>query len=295
VICVVDDVPAGGAWSCTPQVPLHEGTNTLTATSVGPSGLSSPPSNSVSTVVDTLAPMPPELAQTPSPSANTMPTFTGTAEPGSTVNIYDGGPSIGAIPVATCIAHTVQATSTDAAGNVSMPSNTDTFVIDTTQPAPPTLQPLPTPLGATTGYTDNTQPTFSGTGVPGDTVTVQSTLPAPGGGPLCTAVVLADGTWSCMSTVMLSGDPATSYSFNANQTSPAGVISGPSNTEQETISTAAPQIPTLRRPSRSLEPGRPAPPWWSPTRPARSFALQRFSRMVLGAAPPSRCPRETPR
>ena len=53
MICVVDDVPAGGDWSCTPQVPLHEGLNTLTATSVGPSGLSSSPSSPISTTVST--------------------------------------------------------------------------------------------------------------------------------------------------------------------------------------------------------------------------------------------------
>ena len=269
VICVVNPVPSTGTWSCTPQVPLHEGQNTLTATSVGPSGLTSTPSSTVTTSVDTLAPQPPVIAQTKSPTSNTTPTFTGTAEPGSTVKIYDGS---NPTPIATCMAasdgsyscvtnaatpltgapstHSVQATATDAAGNVSELSNLDSLVVDTTKPGAPTLNPLPTPTGATAGNTNVTQPTFTGTGTPGDTVTVSSTSPTAQ--TLCTAVVKNDGTYSCQSTQTLSGDPATQYTFTASQTSPAGVPSAPSAPVSETISTATPNTPTLTVPAHPV-------------------------------------------
>jgi outer membrane protein OmpA-like peptidoglycan-associated protein len=269
VICVVNPVPATGSWSCTPQVPLHEGQNTLSATSVGPSGLTSAPSTTVTTKVDTLAPLPPAIAQTPSPTANTTPTFTGTAEAGSTVKIYDGA---NPTPIATCTAasdgtyscatnaatpltgspstHSVQATATDAAGNVSQLSNLDSFVVDTTKPGAPTLNPLPTPTGATAGNTNVTQPTFTGTGTPGDTVTVSST--SPSAQTLCTAVVKNDGTYSCQSTQTLSGDPATQYTFTASQTTPAGVPGAPSAPISETISTATPNTPTLTVPAHPV-------------------------------------------
>ncbi|HJQ42105.1 MAG TPA: Ig-like domain-containing protein, partial [Jatrophihabitantaceae bacterium] len=75
------------------------------------------------------------------------PTFTGTAEAGATVTIYDGGTAVGS---ATAIggsysvttstladgAHTITATATDAAGNTSAASAGLVITVDTTAPAP---------------------------------------------------------------------------------------------------------------------------------------------------------------
>ena len=255
VICVVAPVPAGGDWSCTPAVPLHEGTNTLTAVSVGPSGLASAPSNSVSTDVDTLAPLAPVLQQTASPTANAEPTFTGTAQPGSSVGVFEGSTLLctatadATTGVFSCApatpladgAHTVAATATDEAGNTSAPSNGDVFTVDTTVPPPPVISEAPVD-GGEPGVSASTNPVLSGTGVPGDTVTVST-----GSQTLCTAVVQADGSWSCTSTVALPGNPAATYPLSATQTTPAGNTSTP-GTGSITVDTTATAAPTLDQP-----------------------------------------------
>jgi hypothetical protein len=75
------------------------------------------------------------------------PTFTGTAEAGATVTLYDGATQVGSgtatggnYSIATSTlaqgAHTITATATDAAGNVSPSSGGVTVTIDTTKPVP---------------------------------------------------------------------------------------------------------------------------------------------------------------
>jgi hypothetical protein len=75
------------------------------------------------------------------------PTFTGTAEAASTVKIFDGVTQVGsgtatggnysiAVSTLSTGAHTITATATDAAGNVSASSGSIVVTIDTTAPAP---------------------------------------------------------------------------------------------------------------------------------------------------------------
>src|SRR5439155_20867788 len=75
----------------------------------------------------------------------TTPTFTGTAEAGSTVKIFDGVTQVGsgtatggsysiAVSALSQGAHTITATATDAAGNVSPSSGSLTVTIDTAVP-----------------------------------------------------------------------------------------------------------------------------------------------------------------
>jgi hypothetical protein len=112
-------------------------------------------------IFDTLAPdapSTPDLASTSDSGKSasdkltnvTTPTFTGTAEEGATVRLYDGATLIGtAIAVAgvwsiTASAlsegdHTVTATATDLAGNVGAPSAGVPMTIDTTAPAAPAI------------------------------------------------------------------------------------------------------------------------------------------------------------
>ncbi|WP_158826608.1 MBG domain-containing protein [Mucilaginibacter lacusdianchii] len=79
--------------------------------------------------------------------ATSTPTYSGTAEANSTVTIYVDGASIGTTTVSgtgnwnktqpaalAAGSHTVYATATDAAGNTSANSNTNTFTIDVTAP-----------------------------------------------------------------------------------------------------------------------------------------------------------------
>ena len=134
------------------------------------------------------------------------PTYSGTAEPGSTVTVRVGGVSVctatangsGAFsctPVTprTDGTYNVNATTTDAGGNVSATSNTNTFTIDTTPPAVPTI------LGPTQGSaTNDTTPSFSGNAEAGSSVTVRIA-----GDVVCTTTANGSGAWTCDATTPL--------------------------------------------------------------------------------------------
>ncbi|HYG83253.1 MAG TPA: Ig-like domain-containing protein [Verrucomicrobiae bacterium] len=142
-------VVSGGVWSCTPSSAIPDGPHTLRATQTDVAGNTSSPSNQVDIKIDTAIPAAP-VVTTPANGSTTndaTPTFTGTAEPNTTVHlIIDGGAPISLTSDAsgnwtytpsgdmTSGDHTVYATQTDAAGNTSPASNTNTFTIDTTAP-----------------------------------------------------------------------------------------------------------------------------------------------------------------
>ena len=73
--------------------------------------------------------------------------------------------------------HVFTLTSTDPAGNVSEPSAPIGILVDTTPPAVPNLT-VTDNVGSQTGildngqYTDDTRPLLSGSGTPGDTITI---------------------------------------------------------------------------------------------------------------------------
>ncbi|MCA9081334.1 MAG: hypothetical protein KDA58_12295, partial [Planctomycetaceae bacterium] len=170
------------------------------------------------------------------------PTFNvpaGTGTPGDTVTLYvDGTPVVTGtvqpdgsfavdIPPGSPLSegpHDVTYTFTDPAGNESGPSPTLTVVIDTTPPVDPDVPDLSAPSDS--GFLDDddltnvTQPTFEGTGEPGDTVTLLID-----GQPVGTAVIQPDGTYAVVPTSPLSeGDHAIQVIF----TDPAGNSTPPS-------------------------------------------------------------------
>jgi len=125
-------------WTATltPAADVSAPTNvvTLTASGVqdaaGNAGSGTPTSNSYA--IDTQAPPAPSTPTTAeNPTANVRPVFTGTAEAGATVTLYDGATVIGTVtavggnwsitPSADLAqgTHSLTATATDAAGNVS--------------------------------------------------------------------------------------------------------------------------------------------------------------------------------
>jgi hypothetical protein len=98
--------------------------------------------------VDTVAPGAPTIISPEDNSRNHTGsvTLSGTAEPGSTIEIFDGAASegatwadgggawsatLGGVPDGS---HAYSATATDAATNTSPPSNTRTVIADTTAP-----------------------------------------------------------------------------------------------------------------------------------------------------------------
>jgi len=213
-----------GNWSCVSSV-LLDGSHTITATSTDDAGNVSPASAPNTFTVDTVLPSAPVI-QSPADGSSTFdttPTISGTAEAGSDVTVFDtDGTTVLCITTAdgsgnwSCISstlgegpHTITATATDGADNVSPASAPVTFTVDTTAPAAPVITGPAD--GATVG---DTTPAISGTGEPNATVTVRE-----GGNFLCAAVVNPNGSWSCSPAIAL---PDGDHTVTATQTDPAG-------------------------------------------------------------------------
>jgi hypothetical protein len=138
-----------GDWSFTPVSTLSDGVHTVKATAMDAAVNTSVDSNTNTFTVDASAPDAPVVA-TPADASSTndaMPTVTGTAEANGTVTVYFDGSSAGttiadgsgswSFTPASALsegAHTVRATATDALGNTSVNSNTNTFTVDTIAP-----------------------------------------------------------------------------------------------------------------------------------------------------------------
>jgi hypothetical protein len=241
-LCTTQADPVTGAWSCELSTPLPDGPHTLQVTATDPAGNESDPT-SLPLTIDTTPPAPPAITSpvAGSTTGDNTPTISGTAEPGSTVTVSEGGnplctalvdPVTGAwsCEPATPLAdgpHTITATATDPAGNESAPT-LRTFTVDTTPPAPPAI--TSPAAGSTTG--DNT-PTISGTAEPGSTVTVTE-----GGNPLCTALAHpVSGAWSCEPATPLADGP---HTITATATDSTGNQSGPSPARTFTVDTTIP-------------------------------------------------------
>ncbi|TDQ79098.1 MBG domain-containing protein [Sphingobacterium yanglingense] len=149
----------------------------------------------------------------------TAPIFTGTAEAGSTVRLYDtDGTTILGMATATggnwSITsttlnegyHSITATTTDIAGNVSIASGAIMIIIDTTPPVKPVITALApgsdTGQSDTDGITNNVTPTFIGTAEAGSTVTLYDTDAAT----ILGRANAIGGSWSITSTVLSEGE-----------------------------------------------------------------------------------------
>ncbi len=168
VQCKVDNNPFAACASSTSQSysNMTDGSHTFTVKATDNAGNTETPGASYTWVVDTTPPAAPVVTNPVNGSStnNTKPTVSGTAEANSTVTVYiDGAPS-GTSPVdssgnwsftATSAlpqgAHTAKAKATDAAGNTSVDSNSNTFTVDTVAPTTTISNPKPSnPTNSTT-------------------------------------------------------------------------------------------------------------------------------------------------
>ena len=181
------------------------------------------------------------------------PTFTGTAEANSTVKLFDGATQIGSgiadasgnwSIISSALSqgthNNINATATDAAGNVSGLSAGLQVTIDTTAlpPGTPDLQAASdTGPSNTDNVTKVTTPTFSGTGVEANsTVTLFD-----GATQIGSAKADGSGIWNITSSTLGQG----THSITATQTDLAGNVSAASSALSVTIDTTAPTVSTV--------------------------------------------------
>ncbi|WP_157958482.1 Ig-like domain-containing protein, partial [Salinicola lusitanus] len=236
-----------GNWTFTPDEPLADGTE-IEVVAQDPAGNTSEPATGT---IDASAPDAPIV----DPTDGT--TLTGTAEPGSAITLTDGdGNAIGQTttgddgnwsfqPDAPLADGTeVNATATDAAGNVSEPGSVivDGDLNDTTPPATPTIAGVNDDVAPQTGSVDreastnDTTPTLSGRAEAGSTLTLYANGEAIG-----TTTANGQGEWTFTADDLDDSD----YTFTATATDSAGNVSGVSDGYALTVDTSAPGSPTL--------------------------------------------------
>ncbi len=177
----------------------------------------------------------------------TTPTMTGTAEPGSTVALFDGSTFVGtaltsgtgtySVTSSTLAAgvHTMTAKATDPAANMSIASAGTVVTIDTTAPATPTAPVLT--AASDSGISDSDRltnvktPTFTGSTEADAAITLYSTTTSVG-----TSTAAGTGTYDVTSAALTDG----AKTITIKATDVAGNISAYSASVVVTIDTVAP-------------------------------------------------------
>ncbi|MFJ3382170.1 Ig-like domain-containing protein [Curtobacterium sp. NPDC090217] len=245
---------SSGAWSCTPDAPLANGSVTFSAQQTDdPTNTLQryPVSAAVTATVDAVPPTEPTITAPADGDAvgDTTPTFSGTGDEGDTVELRaDDGTVLCSVVVPpggawTCTPTTafgegdttVTPVAIDAAGN----ETAGTAVTITVDVTPPTAPVVTAPAdGDSVG--DST-PTFSGTGDEGDRVELR----ADDGTVLCSVVVPPGGAWTCT--------PTDALPEGANTITPVTVDAAGNETAGEsltvTVDTVPPTAPVVTAPA----------------------------------------------
>ncbi|MCV2514344.1 Ig-like domain-containing protein, partial [Leclercia pneumoniae] len=197
-------VSAAGTWTFTPTTALTDGPHVFSLSAVDAAGNTSVTSTLYNLTVDTAAPNTPTLLSVTDdqgPNTGTLtsgqatndqqPTLAGTAEAGAIVRILDNGVQIGETTAGSDGrwtfspdsalsngSHTLTITATDAAGNVSTPTQGFVVVVDNVPPQAPLISQAIDDQGSITGPvgsgqpTNDAQPVLNGTSEPNAVVRV---------------------------------------------------------------------------------------------------------------------------
>jgi VCBS repeat-containing protein len=239
---------ADGQWSFTPGA-LPDGTYAFHATATDTTG-NVTDSGTLTITIDNVAPAAAADLQLSDNNGGTVvpiaagsttndntPTFSGTAEPGSTVTVLDGTTVLGTATVGSdgnwsfttpTLAdgnHSLTTTVTDPAGNTGPTSSPVTVTVDTSPPAVVGNLVIEDSVGAVQGpltsgdTTDDRAPTLSGTGEPNATISIYDGTTLQGN-----TTVGTDGTWSFTTPALSNGD----HTFTVTATDTAGNV-GPAS------------------------------------------------------------------
>ncbi|EDV0262168.1 BapA prefix-like domain-containing protein [Salmonella enterica subsp. salamae] len=261
-------VGADGRWQFTPPAALGDGTHLLTARANDPAGNESPESISFTLRVDTQAPDAPQIVSAAitggegevllangSITNQRMPTLSGTGEPGAIITLYNNGAVLDTVqvnpqgswtyPLTSNLSeglNVLTATATDAAGNSSPTSGVFSVTLDTLPPAQPdaplisdNVAPVIGNIG-NNGATNDTTPTFSGTGEIGSTIILYNN-----GSEIGRTTVGDNGSWNFTPAALTPG----TYIITVTETDVAGNISSPSASVTFAVDTTAPANPVI--------------------------------------------------
>lgn len=210
---------------------------------------------------------PPSAPTLTTPAANSIissnqPSIGGTAVAGNTVNVYElpqpakSSPKLTPLPLMVCSSvvnadntwacvpttpflngvHTITASQTDPASNTSPDSETLSFTVKTVSAKPSITAP------ENNAVLLSDIPTFTGTGLSGQTVTLlenQTTI--------CTAVVMTNNTWTCQPSQPFAN---AQHTVSATQVAPLGAISPASDSVVFTVNVVVPS-PSITSPNVS--------------------------------------------
>lgn len=265
------EIPAdnSSSWRYTPDASLATGNHVITVIAVDAAGNVSPVSDSVNFVVDTTPPLTPvitSVSDDQAPGLGTIangqntndptPTFSGTAEAGATITLYENGTVIGtttaqpdgawSVSTSTLASgtHVITAVATDAAGNSSPNSTAFTLTVDTTAPQTPILTSVVDDVaGGVTGnlangqITNDNRPTLSGTAEAGSVISIYD-----GNTLLGVTSANAGGAWSFTPTTGLNDGTRT---LTVTATDPAGNVSPATSGFTIVVDTLAPTVPLI--------------------------------------------------
>jgi hypothetical protein len=256
----------GGAWSSANATPaLPSGQYAAIATQTSSLGNPTGKSSAITFTVDTSSPTV-TLAQPPTPSKNTIPSFKGSASASTpvTIQIYEGTKAEGsevssatatgtggawsssaATPALSSGQHTYTAIATQESplGNPAGKSAPVTFTVDTTPPVVTLVSPP--------SRSNNATPTFTGTATDTEPVTVQVYEGTKAEGTVIATATAAGtgGAWTSGPAKLRSGKHR--YTAIATQKSSLGNPTGKSEPVTFTVDPEAPSVTLNQRPSPS--------------------------------------------
>ncbi|MGH3033191.1 MAG: Ig-like domain-containing protein [Gaiellaceae bacterium] len=240
--CALDGAPFATCTSPESYTGLAEGTHTFQARATDPAGNTDPSAANHTWTVDLTPPAPPTIDSPAEGSTSATGTIalSGTAEPGSTVEVFEGATSTGSTTAGPDGAwsstlssvpdgsHSYTATARDAAGNTSLLSSARTVIVDTSAPN--------TTIGAgPIGSTPFTTATFS--------------FSADEAGSSFECALDGAPFAACTSPKSYSGLAEGSHTFSARAIDSAGNVDPTPASRTWTVDTTAPDPPVITSPA----------------------------------------------